>query len=433
MQDITPPNNRRSIRNISSSRSNGTEGSLESETENNNDSRKIFPEDNRFSGKSGNGKWVAMGALILIVVFVIGIGVISQFGKAEITIIPESIRGVISEEYTATRDGSEDLTFQSISLNDTKEAAIEATGYKFVEEKASGIITVFNNHSAESQILIENTRFESPNGLIFRIPDRIVVPGMEDGEAGSIDVRVYAYESGDNYNIGPTQFTIPGFEGTPQFESFYAVSNSSMRGGVSGEVPVVSDEDKESVLGNLEQEIREKLRDASLSEVPDNFILFPNASFIDLSHSIEEGEGDIAKLLVRGELFGILFNKKEFADKIAEDVFPEFGESAEIVNWDDLSFSLNESTKIYEGLEEFKFIIAGDIRIIKDIAKSDIINDLSGESRKATEDILIKHSGIREAEINISPFWLRSFPGNEDRIKINVIKNDSNSSDQSNL
>jgi len=106
------------------------------------------------------------------------------------------------------------------SENDEKE--FKSTGQGKDEQMAKGIITIINNFSSAPQILVANTRFETPDGKIFRLDSRIVIPGatMKNGklEPSSIDVNVTAATSGPEYNIiacnDNCKFTIPGFKGT---------------------------------------------------------------------------------------------------------------------------------------------------------------------------------------------------------------------------
>ena len=82
---------------------------------------------------------------------------------------------------------------------------------------------------------------------------------------GSIISVVYADRPGAEYNIGPTQFTIPGFEGTPKFNDFYATSGKPMTGGIIGPAKVVTEKDftkaQEELTAKVKDEILKSLKD----------------------------------------------------------------------------------------------------------------------------------------------------------------------------
>ena len=61
------------------------------------------------------------------------------------------------------------LTYTTDAFDFEDSAVVVTQGTERVEERAHGRITVVNNYSATPVKLIKNTRFETPDGLIFRI------------------------------------------------------------------------------------------------------------------------------------------------------------------------------------------------------------------------------------------------------------------------
>ncbi len=101
--------------------------------------------------------------------------------------------------------------------------------------KASGIVIFFNGFSSAPQKLVASTRIQSPEGLIFRIKKDIIIPGSEIIRdkivPGQVEAEVVADEQGSKYNIGLAEFQVPGFRGTPRFDSIYARSLAPFTGG----------------------------------------------------------------------------------------------------------------------------------------------------------------------------------------------------------
>lgn len=127
-------------------------------------------------------------------------------------------------------EGTIDAIVVCLQNQISEEPWIEKSG-----TKASGTITAFNEYGSESQLLIASTRFLSSNGKIFRTTKDIYIPGANiiDDEIipSSIDVEVMADYWGSEYNIGPSDFTIPGFKGTVKYVSLYGKSDTAMSGG----------------------------------------------------------------------------------------------------------------------------------------------------------------------------------------------------------
>jgi hypothetical protein len=130
------------------------------------------------------------------------------------------------------------------------------------DQKARGSVIVYNEYNVEKQLLVASTRLLSQDGKVFRLLSGVTVPGMTtiNGkvEPGVIEASIVADQPGQEYNIAPTSFSIPGFEGSPKYAKFHAKSSSTMSGGgTSGsDVAAVSDQDIAKAKKTLELEIR---------------------------------------------------------------------------------------------------------------------------------------------------------------------------------
>ncbi len=98
--------------------------------------------------------------------------------------------------------------------------------------KTGGFISIYNAYSAAPQKLVAQTRFETKDGKIFRIQNPVIVPGVKMSGTkltpSSIKVNVVSDAAGEEYLIGPSYFTIPGFQGSPKYAGFYAESTEPM-------------------------------------------------------------------------------------------------------------------------------------------------------------------------------------------------------------
>lgn len=105
--------------------------------------------------------------------------------------------------------------------------------------KASGTITIINNHSTAAQSLVATTRFETTDGKLYRLAESVTVPGAVESDGtktpGKIDARVVADSTGMNFNISSgITFRIPGFKSGPKYETITAVSKTAFTGGGDG-------------------------------------------------------------------------------------------------------------------------------------------------------------------------------------------------------
>jgi hypothetical protein len=163
----------------------------------------------------------------------------------------------INETYIITPENRQNmLVAKDIPLSE--QVALPKNSVKKVSARAGGEITIYNNFGAQSQKLIKGTRFSTSDGKIFRIQDSVTIPGKSGSSPGSVKARVVADSEGEEYNIGPTRFSIPGFKGSPKYEGFYGESSKNMSGGSSGKSVDVSDLDMEKG----KETVREKIKTA---------------------------------------------------------------------------------------------------------------------------------------------------------------------------
>ena len=166
------------------------------------------------------GKNLKVGLITLAIVAVLGLAVFvsNLFHSAVLSVSPRVAAAAISDDLVAKRAGG--LTYQAVTLKEEGSSTVKATGEEAVSKKASGTVVIYNNYNSSSQRLIKNTRFETPEGLIFRVSDSVTVPGKKGSTPGSVEATIVADEPGDKYNVGLKDFTIPGFKGDPRYATF---------------------------------------------------------------------------------------------------------------------------------------------------------------------------------------------------------------------
>lgn len=457
MKDITPPNGKRSIRNVIPQSKDGDFTNKNNSTSKNRlgSSKvrdfKIRPrntenpdkEDKKqFSSSQGNHnyskiqstkkpkkKWLLwlIGSVSLIAVIVIvGFGVSSQFATAEVSVTPISVETEFNQNITAYKEqSSENLGFEiiTVSLNQPRTVSVEASGEEYVEEKASGLITIYNEFTASQQVLVKNTRFESPEGYIYRINKNVTIPGMSNGNPGTTQIEVYADDFGSEYNIEPSTFTIPGFKGSPQFDGFYAKSESPMTGGKKGNSPIVNEEDFAKAEEKLREGIEDELSQNASDLVPDGFILFDNAYSIEDKKEIVTDSENVT-LNLNAYLHGVLLKEDSLVAYLYKEATGNT-EPVEVKDWSDIKIEI-QSTDNVKNAEQIEFKVSGKLEFFRIINTEKLAEELTGVSFGDKEKIesIFDEEGhpIYKAEVtNRSPFWMPNFPGNSEKIDINIL------------
>ncbi|NQV93386.1 hypothetical protein HQ403_02705 [Candidatus Kaiserbacteria bacterium] len=370
------------------------------------------------------GLWIISIVSLLVLVF----GFSFLFSGAKLVVTPKQRTVLVDAEFKAFKNPKvNELGYEIITIEREGTQDVTASGEEFVKEKSSGTIVVYNNYSTANQRLIKNTRFETPEGLIYRINESITVPGKqkENGVTvpGSIEVTVYADEVGEAYNIGLTDFTIPGFEGDPRYDDFYARSKTNMFGGFEGQKKVVSEADETKARDEIKEKLKTQLLKDVFSQKPEGFEIYEDGVFITFA-SLPDGEnGDRVAVKEKAVLYGVLFERTKFAQFVAQNTIAGFeGGEVEILDPNTLTFSVlgKDQTEPWIN-EEFLFKLGGNAHIVWDFESDQLKNDLSGKSKDALQTVLTGYPSIDEAQIVLRPFWRQTFPDNIKDIKITTI------------
>lgn len=236
-------------------------------------------------------KGLFFGAITLAVVIIFVI----IAPKTEITVTPKHI--VINDtveitarvDQTAAESERRIVPARVIERDITFTKSFSATGKGDVNaQKAQGSIIIYNAYDDKPQSLVASTRFLAENGMLFRLVKTTTIPGMKNGEPGKVEALVIADKEGVEGNIGPTRFSIPGFDGSPKKEKFYAISEKAMFGGGTGGsgVALVSEDDIMRAQKEMEAELKQYVQEQFNAMIrPESEVLLPEAIISEITRS----------------------------------------------------------------------------------------------------------------------------------------------------
>ncbi len=371
----------------------------------------------RKGGKKRKRLWIGLSILSVIGLAVV---VSTVFHGASVLVSPKIIAANISGDYVAKKSASKgELAFETMTVKQILTETVKASSEEIVNKKATGTVMIYNNYNSTSQRLIKNTRFETPEGLIYRINDSVTVPGKSGSTPGSIEAIVTADESGDKYNVGLKDFTIPGFKGDPRYTAFYARSKNALDGGFSGKKKVVVLADYKKA----EESIRSKLRIALLEEVKksttDDQLFFDKSFTIDFISLPEEPvSGSLVLVKIEGTLSATVFDKKTFSSYLAAKVIKGYQGDAVTIKDPQSIFFIPKSDFRPATNQSIVFSLSGTPAfewIYDEMLLKEALRDAN---RNLVISILQKFPMIEKADISIRPFWRGSFPNKVENITI---------------
>ena len=384
--------------------------------------------------KSPKRKYIYLGIFLLGVVIFFYVS--SLFSGVVFKVTPrQQVVDVDNSFSISSAKGSiETIGFEYMTFTLSDSTTVTATSKKFVERKATGKAILYNNYSPKSQLLISNTRLQSTAGKIYRISSPAIVPGtkLTNGKIipGQVEVTVFADKAGDIFNSDATDFTIPGFAGSPRFEKFYGRSVGALSGGMSGEFQIPDEKELTKAKDDLTKSLSEKMLTQADGETPEGFVLVPDASFggINFPETLNEGT-DKSKVVINAsfEKSFMILNIADLARVIAaKQIVPYSGEPVRIEDISSLSLSLIGKETFQPKTDERGIVrIKGTTRIIFTYDEKALKYKLLGLSGGEYAKILPNFPAIERDSAEFSPPWSNSFPSDSDRINIEE-KIDSN-------
>ena len=343
---------------------------------------------------------------------------------ATVSVVQKKSPVLIDGTFIAKKAGTEkELSFDVISSSKEVTKSVPVTGEKKVETRASGTIVIYNNYSSASQRLIKNTRFETTDGRIYRIDESVTVPGKDKntGTPGSIETLVYADTAGSDYNIGLSDFTIPGFKNDPRYTKFFARSKTPMAGGFIGTIKTASASDLQKAEDELRVALKDELTTKVVAEVPQGSVLFSNAIYLEYEVLSPKDSSDVK---IKGTAYGVTFNSKKLSQSIAEATLSDYdGSDVVALGLEKLTFTpVPQDVKPWQtGVVSFS--LKGTTTIVWQFDQVKLKTDLLGQQKEKSRiaTILESYPSIDHAEVVVRPFWKGTLPEKIESISVEIV------------
>lgn len=292
-----------------------------------------------------------------------------------------------------------------------------ASGKKFKEEKARGTIRVYNENSTQPQSLVANTRFISEDGKLFRLETAVSIPGGQ-----FLDVRVAAPEPGAEYNIGPSNFSLPGFVGSPLYTKIYGESFEPMTGGAKREVTVVTEEDIAAAKDQLGEILKIEATKSLLARIPSPYQVLEDSlrSTITQDNSLIKPGAELNQFnytaKVKVSMTGF---HKDDADVLAKQLLSSYLPTNQTVNEE----TLRVTTQVSQGAGQAGLIpitlhIAGDQ--YEKVDRAALTRRLAGASDSEFHQLFKEYSFLAKAQFSLWPFWVSRIPKDPERVSVDV-------------
>jgi hypothetical protein len=318
------------------------------------------------------------------------------------------------------------IPLERLKVDDSGSKDFPSSGNRMLTSNAHGTVTMYNEYSSSPQAIVATTRFLSESGKVFRTPKAVTVPGakVENGKTvpGSADVEIFADKPGEDYNIGPSKFTIPGFAGTPKEKKFYAISNAAFTGGYNGQTAVVEEKDidaaKEEFIPSEKSRVEQLLR----KKFPSDLHLIDgalNVTSSDVQTSPRAGEaGTTFKLSAHTTAEALLFREEDVLAIIDPNIALHLASRYVMLpETRTLSYAVRQSDSTL-GRLAFTVLVSVKTKVILD--EGDILKKMAGMDITQTRQFFANENQIERADLSLWPFWARHLPTDTSKIRITI-------------
>lgn len=329
-----------------------------------------------------------------------------------------------SSQTTVLKDG----TLKSATKTSTKDISIPftATGQKNVGDKATGAVKLTNS-STSAQTVAAGTQLTSSGGLVFVTNAAVTIPGGTvscptiftcTGTAGTANGSVTASEAGEKYNAATGNLG-----GTPS--GVTAAFTAPTAGGTTKVVTIVQQSDVDAVSGNVVQSAdsdaaKKALKDqlgADYVVIDETFKVDPSA--VKPSPAVGAEAADAKGALAGKITYSIVGVPKIELTKFLDAYYAQQidGKANQKV-YDNGVSSVNFSSVNAGDGDTWRVAMAANGKIGPNINETDLKNYAKdkkvGEIKTYVESI----SGVDQADVSFSPFWVVKAPGDVNRIKV---------------
>lgn len=292
---------------------------------------------------------------------------------------------------------------------DEPKAIVSMEGY------AEGEV-ILTNQTWSPVNFVAATRFESPSGLIFRAVNKMHVPAKD-----KTTVHVRADKPGSEYQIDPTNFTIPALTSPSLKNNILVESLEPMIGGIQ-KTGIIMQSDIDQSFIDLEeklsqkgiQEIKEELAEKDLKIILQK----------DILEKETDGEADQEKAeftsKMKIKITAIAIKESELLDQAIDYLKKQAPKGFEITAYEKQSLSARiKSANIDQKTGEVEVQFRGQMIVTQE---NEILNPSTLTGKRASEIVgyFDNFKEVQGIKVRFWPPFVNKSSENADKIKIKI-------------
>lgn len=345
------------------------------------------------------------GALLIIMLLLTS-------SNATITVTPkkETVNNTLIRTIGSSIDKIDGVVMTE-EFDVSKTASVEKG--REVESFAQGTVTIVNTTS-EKLAFVPKTRFQSTEGIIFRITERVDIPAN-----GKVTVKVVSDIKGKTGEVPAQKFIIPGLTAAKQ-KVVYGESTAPMTGGVRV-AGVVTEQDVIKIENETLKEMQEsKAKQFATKE--------ESAKFSDRVIKVEwvnkktdatvGSEVDSFTLSGKMRVTAIFFDGKAIDSASRQAVYAKVPDGMKLQSVGNTTYEL-EKVDIAAKTASLKITREG-VMVLDETSSILEPNNFVDKTEEEINELLAETGHVEKIDVKLRPRWRSTTPGNEDAITVKL-------------
>lgn len=360
-------------------------------------------------------------ALIAIVIIVIAAGILFSLSGSQIKIDPMTASAHLDGIFAANASTTSSFPFAVVSVEKLATQTVAGKKGSVVHTYSQGMMTVYNTQK-RVQRLVTKTRFETKTGLVFRIHKSVSIPAAHGIIPGILTVPVFADASGAQYNVGPSNFTLPGLAGSSLARKVYGRSSKSMTGGFSGAREQVSPAVEVATRASMRSALSQDLANSIKTQVPADYVLLRGSATTTYSSLPNKTTITANKAVMseKGILTAVIFPKAALAKAVARAVSGTYsGQPVSLLETKSITL-IPANTLPSSQDKSFYFTLSGSTTVVWTVNPSRVATAVAGKTLDQARTIIKGFPEIKEGFITLRPFWKSTLPNDPSKISVVV-------------
>lgn len=373
--------------------------------------------------------WIIIGAAFIVVFIVLLFVTLTVLPKATITVktnsqnVSSNLQLTLSSSANSADPTTETIPAQAAQAQKTYSGTVNTTGQQNNGQDATGSVSMTYQDCgtvaapptvpAGTGITANNLTFITQQAANFQPASQQFYHGGCYNFVAASATPVESQSAGSQYNIQPTTFTVPNESGVS------ASSSQAFTGGTDDIVQIVAQTDVTNAQnkistnsGAMKSQLEGDLQSEGLYPIPETF------TSSTPSPTLSTAVGQPANTVTVTESITYTMQGVKQSDLqtlVGASVNSQISTKSQKI----LSYGIGNATFSSQGVNA---VSMQDIALVGfALDQSTIKQQVAGQKPGTAESTIRAYSGVTNATVHLSPFWVSSIPKNTSKITVNIV------------